>query len=195
MTGAAFVGARSVAPPPGGAGRRTTPASGHPSLKEGNVRGSLTSAGRPCILLRQLSPVRWSPPGGAGEMSPHHPQPPPTQAPLHLQAAPPANRSACKPSQPKIRITTRCRRATPPHHRKQHRSCDIPLLSGGVAEGRGGRPATAVRPLPTPPAPPLPFCPKGLSLTRRVDGVRVDDGAACFLRKSLPKINNSPLNS
>ena len=96
MTGAGFVGARSVAPPPGGAGGGTTPASGHPSLMEGNVSGSLASAGRPCILLRQLSPVRWSPPGGAGEMSPHHPQPPPTQVPLHLQAAPPANRSARK---------------------------------------------------------------------------------------------------
>ena len=96
MTGAAFVGARSVAPPPGGAGGGTTPASGHPSLKEGNVRGSLASAGRPCILLRQLSPVRWSPPGGAGEMSPHHPQPPPTQAPPRPQAAPPASRSVRK---------------------------------------------------------------------------------------------------
>ncbi len=64
-----------------------------------------------------------------------------------------------------------------------------------MAEGRGGRPATAVRPLPTPPAPPPPFCPKELSLTRRVVGVRVGDGAARFLRKTLPKINNSPLNS
>lgn len=130
-------------PVPGGAGGRTTPASGHPSLKEGNVSGSLTSVGRRCILLRQLSPVRWPP-----------------------------------PPRPKIRTTTRCRRAmpnrfrkqsrlrsrnimesrrgTPPHPRKQHRSRDIPLLSGGVAEGRGGRPATAVRPLPTPPAPPPP---------------------------------------
>ncbi len=202
MTGAGFVGARSVAPPPGGAGGGTTPASGHPSLQEGNVRGSLASAGRPCILLRQLSPVRWSPPGGAGEMSPHHPQPPPTQAPLHLQAAPPANRPACKPPRPKRRSARKSLRLQavptkdPNHHAlSESRSCDIPLLSGGVAEGRGGRPATAVRPLPTPLAPPPPFCPKGLSLTRRVDGVRVDDGAACFLRKSLPKINNSPLNS
>ena len=72
----------------------------HPALRaplqrrgmEGNVRGPLASAGRRCILLRQPSPVRWSPPGGAGEMSPHHPQPPPTQATLHLQAAPPASR-------------------------------------------------------------------------------------------------------
>ena len=60
------------------------------------MRGSLASAGRPCILLRQLSPVRWSPPGGAGEMSPHHPQPPPTQAPPRPQAAPPASRFARK---------------------------------------------------------------------------------------------------
>ena len=118
-----------------------------------------------------------------------------TCKPLRPQIAPPANRSACKPPRPRIRTTTHCRRATPPHPRKQHRSRDIPLLSGGVAEGRGGRPATAVRPLPTPPAPSPPFCPKELSLTRRVDGVRVDDGAARFLRKSLPKINNSPLNS
>lgn len=121
MTGAAFVGARSVAPPPGGAGGGTTPASGHPSLKEGNVRGSLASAGRPCILLRQLSPVRWSPPGGAGEMSPHHPQPPPTQAPPRPQAAPPASRSARK--SPRLQAAPT---KDPNHHALSESNAPIP---------------------------------------------------------------------
>ena len=44
-------------PSPVGAGEGTTPPFGHPSLKEGNVSGSLTSAGRRCVLLRQPSPV------------------------------------------------------------------------------------------------------------------------------------------
>ena len=47
------------------------------------------------------------------------------------------------------------RRGTPHHFRRQCRSRDIPLLSGGVAEGRGGRPATAVRPPPTSSATPF----------------------------------------
>ena len=150
MTGAGFVGARSVAPPPGGAGGGTTPASGHPSLKEGNVRGSLASAGRPCILLRQLSPVRWSPPGGAGEMSPHHPQPPPTQAPLHLQAAPPANRPACKPTRPKRRSARKSLRLQavptkdPNHHALSESNATSPPQTAPVLRHspplrRGGR--------------------------------------------------------
>ena len=153
MTGAGFVGARSVAPPPGGAGGGTTPASGHPSLKEGNVRGSLASAGRPCILLRQLSPVRWSPPGGAGEMSPHHPQPPPTQVPLHLQAAPPANRPACKPTRPKRRSARKSLRlqAVPTKDPNHHALSPVlrhspPLRRGGRRPGwsaRDGRQAVA----------------------------------------------------
>ena len=187
-------------PSPVGVGGGTTPAFGHPSLKEGNVRGSLASAGRRCILLRQPSPAR--------RPSPPRPQAAPTRGPNHHVLS-----ESNAPSLPQT-VSTQ----GPEHHGEPERNTpippadsigpatfpSIPLLwrgarragwSGGVAEGRGGRPATAVRPLPTPPAPPPPFCPKGLSLTRRVDGVRVDDGADCFLRKSLPKINNLPLNS
>ena len=44
-------------------------------------------------------------------------------------------------------------------------------LSLSLARGRSRRRLAA--PAEAPPAPPPPFCPKGLSLTRRVDGVRV----------------------
>ena len=189
MTGAAFVGAWSVAPSPGGAGGGTTPAFGHPSRpprpsgtppKEGNggeCAWSVSVCGKtvhpsPATLASSLVSA-WR---GRGDVST---SPATTPDPSD---APPASRPACKPTRPKIRTTTHCRRATPNlfrkpprpevrstmccrrgtprHSRRQCRSRDIPLLSGGVAEGRGGRPATAVRPLPTPPAPPLPSGPK-----------------------------------
>jgi hypothetical protein len=62
-------------PSPVGAGGGTTPPFGHPSLKEGNVSGSLTSAGRRCILLRQPSPAR--------RLSPPCPQAAPTRGSNH----------------------------------------------------------------------------------------------------------------
>ncbi len=144
MTGAAFVGARSVAPPPGGAGGRTTPPFGHPSLKEGNVRGSLASAGRRCILLRQPSPVRWPSPGRAGERSPRHPPP-----------APPATRSARKPPCPQA-VPTK----DPNHHAlpesnaqslPQTVSAQEPEHHGGPERNAPSPPQTASVPRHSPP--------------------------------------------
>ena len=62
-------------PSPVGVGGGTTPPFGHPSLKEGNVSGLLTSAGRRCILLRQPSPAR--------RPSSPRPQAAPTRGPNH----------------------------------------------------------------------------------------------------------------
>ena len=127
-------------PSPVGVGGGTTPPFGHPSLKEGNVSGSLTSAGRRCILLRQSLAGSMCRSGGAGERG----------TPRSRQ-----------PFRPPSRTSTPCRRATPPHIRKQHRSRDIPLHSpplegwpeAGVVRRGGRRPGwsarTAVRPRPT----------------------------------------------
>ena len=107
-------------PSPVGVGGGTTPPFGHPSLKEGNVSGSLTSAGRRCILLRK-------------------PPRPEVRTTTCCRRATP--RHSRRQSRLRSRNIMESRRETPPHPRKQHRSRDIPLLSGGVAEGRGGRPA------------------------------------------------------
>ena len=149
-------------PSPVGVGGGTTPPFGHPSLKEGNVSGSLTSAGRRCILLRQSLAGSMCRSGGAGERgTPRSRQPfrPPSRTSTPCRrATPPRPRH---PPRPPSRSSTHCRRATPPHLRKQHRSRDIPLHSpplegwpeAGVVRRGGRRPGwsarTAVRPRPT----------------------------------------------
>jgi hypothetical protein len=143
-------------PSPGGAGGRTTPPFGHPSLKEGNVSGSLTSAGRRCILLRQSLAGSMCRSGGAGERgtprsrqpprppsrtstpcrrtTSHHPRQPPRPPKPILHALPKSN----APSLPQT--------ASVPRH-------SPPLRRGGRRPGWSARAAAGRAPTPQPPVP------------------------------------------
>ena len=128
-------------PSPVGVGGGTTPPFGHPSLKEGNVSGSLTSAGRRCILLRQPSPVR--------RLSPPRPQAAPTRGPNHHVLS-----ESNAPSLPQTVSSQE-----PEHHGEPERNAPSPPQTAPVPRHspplrRGGRRAgwsarTAVRPRPT----------------------------------------------
>ena len=113
-------------PSPVGVGGGTTPPFGHPSLKEGNVRGSLASAGRRCILLRQPSPAR--------RPSPPRPQAAPTKGPTHHSLS-----ESNAPSLPQT-VSTQ----GPEHHGEPERITPSPPQTASVPRHspplrRGGR--------------------------------------------------------
>ena len=134
-------------PSPVGVGGGTTPPFGHPSLKEGNVSGSLTSAGRRCILLRQPSPVR--------RLSPPRPQAAPTRGPNHHVLS-----ESNAPSLPQTVSSQE-----PEHHGEPERNAPSPpqtapvprhsppLRRGGRRPGWSARAAAGRAPPPNPLSP------------------------------------------